>query len=144
MDQVLEDTPAAAIQKAHIQIDGGKVYAPALQLYKARGDNVATPSVRTGLTQDIYLTLLKPSSAADDHVTFGVRLMPMTLWLWVGGLLVAVGTVLAAFPGRRRRRPTDPGLGSHPRRRRDARRGRRRPRPHRRPRAGRRLGAADV
>ena len=69
---------------------------------------MATPSVRTGLTQDIYLTLLKPSSAADDHVTFGVRLMPLTLWLWVGGLLVAVGTVLAAFPGRRRRRPTDP------------------------------------
>ena len=108
VDQVLEDTPAAAIQKARIQIDGGQVYAPALQLYKARGDNVATPSVRTGLTQDIYLTLLKPSSAADEHVTFGVRLMPMTLWLWVGGLLVAVGTVLAAFPGRRRRRPTDP------------------------------------
>ena len=45
VDQVLEDTPAAAIQKAHIQIDGGQVYAPALQLYKARGDNVATPSV---------------------------------------------------------------------------------------------------
>ena len=145
VDQVLEDTPAAAIQKARIQIDGGRVYAPALQLYKARGDNVATPSVRTGLTQDIYLTLLKPSSAADDHVTFGVRLMPMTLWLWVGGLLVAVGTVLAAFPGRRRRRPTDPvsapirvDAASAPATDADA------PDLIGVPRAGRRLGAADV
>jgi hypothetical protein len=34
--------------------------------------------------------------------------MPYTIWLWLGGGLIAVGTVLAAFPGRRRRRPTDP------------------------------------
>ena len=31
----------------------------------------------------------------------------MIVWLWIGGALMAVGTVLAAFPGRRRR-PTDP------------------------------------
>jgi cytochrome c-type biogenesis protein CcmF len=106
---------------------------------------VATPSVRTGLTQVIYLTLLKPSSAADDHVTFGVRLMPMTVWLWVGGLLVATGTVLAAFPGRRRRRPTDPvsapirvDAGSTPVPEADA------PDLIGVPRGGRRLGAADV
>jgi cytochrome c-type biogenesis protein CcmF len=29
------------------------------------------------------------------------------LWLWVGGILMAFGTLLAAFPGRRRD-PTDP------------------------------------
>ena len=33
---------------------------------------------------------------------------PLILWLWIGGGLMAVGTLLAAFPGRRRRRPTDP------------------------------------
>jgi hypothetical protein len=32
----------------------------------------------------------------------------LIVWLWVGGLLCAVGTLLAAFPGRHRRRPTDP------------------------------------
>ena len=32
----------------------------------------------------------------------------MILWLWVGGLVMAIGTVLAAFPGTRRRRPIDP------------------------------------
>jgi cytochrome c-type biogenesis protein CcmF len=29
------------------------------------------------------------------------------VWLWIGGALMAVGTVLAAWPGRRRR-PTEP------------------------------------
>jgi cytochrome c-type biogenesis protein CcmF len=116
--QVAEDKPAALITSARIRIDGGPVYAPAQQLYKARGDIIATPSVKTGLTGDIYLTLLTPeptSSATsgapaptDTTLTFGVRLMPYTIWLWLGGGLIAVGTVLAAFPGRRRRRPTDP------------------------------------
>ena len=31
----------------------------------------------------------------------------MILWIWVGGLLCGVGTVLAAFPGRHRRRGTE-------------------------------------
>jgi cytochrome c-type biogenesis protein CcmF len=83
------------------------VHAPARQQFLARGDIVPTPSVRTGLTEDIYLTLVKPASDEDPTVTFGVRLMPLSLWLWIGGALLAVGTVLAAFPGRRRR-PTDP------------------------------------
>jgi cytochrome c-type biogenesis protein CcmF len=30
------------------------------------------------------------------------------VWLWIGGLLMAFGTLLAAFPGARRRRPVDP------------------------------------
>jgi cytochrome c-type biogenesis protein CcmF len=32
---------------------------------------------------------------------------PLVSWLWVGGLIMAMGTVLAAFPGRRRN-PIDP------------------------------------
>ncbi|HET9600692.1 MAG TPA: heme lyase CcmF/NrfE family subunit [Acidimicrobiales bacterium] len=107
LDQVREDTPAAVVLKARIRIDDGPVHAPARQQFKGRGDIVATPSVRTGLAEDVYLTLLKPSTEDDARVTFGVRLMPLSLWLWTGGALMAVGTVLAAFPGRRRR-PTDP------------------------------------
>jgi cytochrome c-type biogenesis protein CcmF len=36
-----------------------------------------------------------------------VFVKPMIVWIWIGGGLMAVGTVLAMFPGRRRR-PTDP------------------------------------
>jgi cytochrome c-type biogenesis protein CcmF len=108
VEQVAENRPAALVTSARIRIDGGAVYAPAQQLYKARGDIIATPSVKTGLTSDIYLTLLTPQSDNTPTVTFGVRLMPFTVWLWIGGGLLAIGTLLAAFPGRRRRRPTEP------------------------------------
>jgi cytochrome c-type biogenesis protein CcmF len=108
VDQVVHDKPAALVTSARIRIDDGAVYAPTRQLYKARGDIIATPSVKTGLAGDIYLTLLTPATNDDAKVTFGVRLMPLSVWLWIGGGLMATGTVLAAFPGRRRRRPTDP------------------------------------
>jgi cytochrome c-type biogenesis protein CcmF len=32
---------------------------------------------------------------------------PLILYLWIGGGVMALGTILAAWPGRRRR-PTDP------------------------------------
>jgi Cytochrome c-type biogenesis protein CcmF C-terminal len=57
----------------------------------------------------VYLSLV--SAPADDAgQTVGVRVVvqPLIMWLWLGGLVMAAGTVLAAFPGRRRRNPIDP------------------------------------
>jgi len=36
-----------------------------------------------------------------------VVVQPLVMWLWIGGGLVVVGSILSAIPGRRRR-PTDP------------------------------------
>ncbi|MGH9133767.1 MAG: cytochrome c-type biogenesis CcmF C-terminal domain-containing protein, partial [Ilumatobacteraceae bacterium] len=69
------------------------------------------PSVRTGLTKDVYLTIA-PSAVTpvptDRQVTLRVFIKPMILWLWIGGAVMVIGTILAAFPGGRRRRPTEP------------------------------------
>jgi hypothetical protein len=32
----------------------------------------------------------------------------MIVWLWIGGATMAAGTLLAAFPTKGKRRPTDP------------------------------------
>jgi hypothetical protein len=40
-------------------------------------------------------------------VGLGVTVQPLVSWLWVGGGILVLGSVLAALPGRRRR-PTDP------------------------------------
>jgi cytochrome c-type biogenesis protein CcmF len=37
-----------------------------------------------------------------------VFIKPMILWLWIGGGIMALGTLLAAFPGSRRRIAVDP------------------------------------
>jgi cytochrome c-type biogenesis protein CcmF len=92
-----------------VGIDGGKAYEPAYTLYRSMGQTVPTPSVRTSLTEDIYLTLTGTAPPTTDatEARIKVEIKPLVAWLWVGGAMMAVGTVLAAFPGRRRR-PTDP------------------------------------
>ncbi len=94
--------------KAPIKIDGGKAYAPALTKYTNFGTDIGTPSVKSGFTGDIYLTLEAGARPSDNAVDVKIFIKPLIMWLWIGGALMAVGTVLAAFPGRRRRRPIDP------------------------------------
>jgi cytochrome c-type biogenesis protein CcmF len=66
--------------------------------------------VRTGLTHDVYFTIAGTNTptVGSDRVTIEVFKKPLILWMWIGGLLMAIGTLLAAFPGTRRRNPIDP------------------------------------
>ena len=52
----VEDDRVEAV-KADVLLDGEQVYAPAITTYLRMGDPVSTPSVRTGLDRDVYLTL---------------------------------------------------------------------------------------
>lgn len=101
-----QDARATSV-RAGISIDGGQVYEPALHTFTRVGMNIGTPSVRTGLLKDLYLTLEPPVRIDSGEVRIKVFIKPMILWMWIGAGLMAVGTVLALFPGRRRR-PTDP------------------------------------
>ncbi|HET9690293.1 MAG TPA: cytochrome c-type biogenesis CcmF C-terminal domain-containing protein [Acidimicrobiales bacterium] len=92
---------------AEIAVDGGQVYAPAISTYPFAAEAVGTPSVRSSLGSDLYLTITNPPAGPADPVTIGVSDEPLVDWVWVGGGVMLLGTLLAAFPGRRRR-PTDP------------------------------------
>ncbi|MFM8711820.1 MAG: hypothetical protein ACKOE7_00385, partial [Actinomycetota bacterium] len=46
--------------RALVSVDGGRAYAPSITKFTRIGMNVGTPSVRTTLTHDIYLTLEPP------------------------------------------------------------------------------------
>ena len=94
--------------KADVVLDGGRAYAPAITTYLRQGTDVPTPSVRTGVRGDVYLTLERGATPGANEATIRVFIKPLIVWLWIGGALMAIGTLLAAFPGKRRRRPTDP------------------------------------
>ncbi|MDQ2678106.1 MAG: heme lyase CcmF/NrfE family subunit [Actinomycetota bacterium] len=91
---------------ADVRVDGAQTYQPSLNRYRS-GMTVGTPSVRTGATQDVMLSVVRAPS--EENSTLGLRVMvqPMVLWLWIGGLIMVVGTALSLFPGRRRN-PLDP------------------------------------
>ena len=62
----------------------------------------STPSVRAGLARDVYLTLEPPVRQDSGKATIKVFLKPMVLWLWIAGGVMALGTLLALVPTRRR------------------------------------------
>jgi cytochrome c-type biogenesis protein CcmF len=96
------------------------VYAPAISTFPGTNEGIGTPSIRTGLLRDVYLTLVS-SPTQQGRVTIGVAINAMVLWLWTGGLILALGTGVALSPRLRRRvRPVDepaaaaPVLGAPP------------------------------
>ena len=94
--------------KARIRVDGGRVYKPALTKFLfSQSQAIGTPSVRTSFTDDVYLTLVSPPDTPQGTAVIDVIVQPLVMWLWIGGGLMALGTLMAAAPGRRRRRPTD-------------------------------------
>ena len=102
--EIVEETTDRAVSvKALISIDGGQAYAPAITKYTKVGMNIGTPSVKTGILGDIYLTLEPPVKQDSGEAHIKVFIKPLLVWLWIGGFLMALGTLLAAFPGRRRK-----------------------------------------
>jgi len=79
------------------------VYRPSLSVFPGATEAVGSPAVRTGLAEDLYLTLVS-SPNESGRVTVGIFVNPLVTWLWLGGLLMAAGTAWAAWPQRRRRR----------------------------------------
>jgi cytochrome c-type biogenesis protein CcmF len=106
VDVYEEELPRKLRTVARIQVDGGEIHEPAMNLFRTSGRAVPTPSVRTTWTNDIALSIF-PVESLDDPVGIRAVYQPLIAWLWTGGALMVLGTVLAAFPGQRRR-PTDP------------------------------------
>ena len=98
-------------RQAAVRIDGGQVYAPAIAVYDFAGRLISIPSVRSTLTDDVALSITKLS---DDGQTIFllVTIQPLIMWLWIGGFVMAAGTLLAIVPGNRRS-PTAPVSARH-------------------------------
>jgi cytochrome c-type biogenesis protein CcmF len=81
-------------------------YAPAVSTFPNSQEAIGTPSVRTGLLEDVYLTIIS-SPNEQGRITVAIAVNSMTVWVWIGGLLMALGTIVALAPSvkRRIRRP---------------------------------------
>jgi cytochrome c-type biogenesis protein CcmF len=102
----IEHSNKSSVQ-ARVRVDGGKVYGPALHEFPFATQAIGSPSVKTGVLDDVYLTLVAAPDSDGAAATISVIVQPLIVWLWIGGALMAMGTLLAAWPGRRRR-PTSP------------------------------------
>jgi cytochrome c-type biogenesis protein CcmF len=107
VELTVEERSEKTITQAHILIDGTGPWGPAISQFPGGSQSIGTPSVRTTPTHDIALTLLDLPREGSESVTIRATFQPLIVWLWIGGGVMAVGTLLSVFPGRRRN-PTDP------------------------------------
>ena len=92
--------------EAVVKVDHGRAYTPAVNNYPFAEEAIGTPSVRSSLTEDVYLTFASTPSKPNGPAVIGVIIEPLVAWIWIGGGVILAGTALSAWPGRRRRSGT--------------------------------------
>ncbi len=100
--------PNRTSAEAKVRIDGGQIYRPSISNYPFATQTIGTPSVKTSFREDVYLTLVVAPKEADGTAVIGVNVQPLVAWLWIGGGMIGLGTLMAAVPTRRRKKRNDP------------------------------------
>jgi cytochrome c-type biogenesis protein CcmF len=81
------------------------VMQPSLKYYPNAQQPIGTPDVRSTLKEDLYLTLMAFDREEGRHATVRAIVNPAVPWLWIGGMIVALGAILAVMPQRGSGRP---------------------------------------
>lgn len=93
-------------ERVQIEIDG-KTLEPSVERFKASGQLVPSPATDTSVTKDIQIALLDPPNEEDKSIVIQVTKQPLLLWIWLGGLVMLIGTVLSAVPIPKRKEISD-------------------------------------
>ena len=78
---------------------------PAISSFPNFPDGIGTPDIHSDLWHDVYLTFVSAptSGGAGGAVTIGIQVGTFVMWLWIGGVIMALGILIALTPQRKRR-----------------------------------------
>jgi cytochrome c-type biogenesis protein CcmF len=104
--QQIEEGGNKALNQAVVDIYRGDrkvaTVRPERNLHSNVEGAVTEVALRMNLLQDLYIVLA--SLEADGLAAFQVLVNPMVVWLWIGGGVLLLGTLVATWPPRRQRR----------------------------------------
>ncbi len=83
-----------------------KKLTPRIELYTRTGQPMTIPSANSTITEDFYSLLVNWEPTSADAATFRVYLNPLMNWIWAGGIVFIIGTMIAAWPESERKRIT--------------------------------------
>ncbi len=72
---------------------------PQKRVYMASQEALSHIALRTNLARDLYV-VLAGQDPDSGKVLIHVIINPLVQWVWIGGLVVLLGTILALFPSR--------------------------------------------
>ena len=70
------------------------------------------PGLSSTLEDDVYVLLVEWEPVTAASATFKIYLNPLVNWVWLGGIVFIIGTLIAAWP------QAEPALAPLPERRR--------------------------
>ena len=76
---------------------------PSIAFYPNATQPVGTPGISAGPGEDVYVILAAYDQRGKAWATLRTRVIPLVSWLWVGGAVIGLGSILAALPPPRRR-----------------------------------------
>ena len=111
LTRVVESTHEAFIATLTITRNGTYLTTlyPEKRLYFAQNQPTTEVALRTRPFADLYIIMagFEPSKTA----TFKVFVNPLVFWIWIGGLVLVLGTVIAIWPERRPHIPAPAASG---------------------------------
>lgn len=78
------------------------LFAPALKYFPTQQSPVGRAVFRSTLSEDLYLILSGFGQVREGQATLKALVRPLLVWIWIGGGVMAVGTLVALWPFRRR------------------------------------------
>lgn len=81
-----------------------KTITPHIELYTRTNQPMTIPDARSTISEDFYVLLVNWEPTSADAATFRIYLNPLVNWVWAGGLVFVLGTLIAAWPDPREER----------------------------------------
>jgi cytochrome c-type biogenesis protein CcmF len=98
--------PLESALQLEVTVDGHAL-RPAVTTYNGRSSTVGTPAIDSNLLRDVYVTFdadgatgaasgaQVQSNLTARQVVLGVTVEPLLSWLWIGGLMVGLGSAVS-------------------------------------------------
>jgi cytochrome c-type biogenesis protein CcmF len=74
---------------------------PERNLYRGQQQSTTEVAIRSTLVEDLYVILAQHDQ--DGRATFKVLINPLIMWIWIGGFVLAGGTMVVMWPDKKER-----------------------------------------
>ena len=97
-------------QPTHFRVEGAfrvfhhgndeGIMNPALKFFPTQQSPIGRAVHQSSLSEDIYLILSGFSELDRNQATLKVLVRPLVIWMWIGGFVITLGTVICILPMR--------------------------------------------
>ncbi len=104
-------------QPTHFRVEGAfrvfnsghelGVLSPALKFYPTQQAPIGRAVHRSTYAEDIYVILSGFSEVDQNRATLKVLVRPLVVWMWIGGFVIVLGTLVAIWPVRKASKEKD-------------------------------------